>query len=188
MTQDFKDKLKTFHGDLFYDGAWNSKKSSCCRLCKTTNPNGKLSHWASGLCRSCYRRLSPTHRLYNDKWNEDNSKSPEPDSNKKQSVKKNYKSTDPDAIKFSDVDIETLLQRYDFKCAYCKTDLQDFDHKKIDAFQIEYKSIDDTFELIPACRGCNCSKKNLTENDKLKRWAYDKGLKFPFEFIRPKKP
>jgi hypothetical protein len=186
MTADFDDKLKKFHGENHTDSAWNSKNHACCSLCKTKNTTGKFKHWAKGLCRSCYRRLSATHRLYNDKWNQENSSTAEL---AKKSVKKNYKYTSPEDIEFSELDISTLLERYDLKCAYCEVELQDYDHKKIDAFQIEYKGTPEGFELIPACRGCNCSKKNLTEPDKLKRWAYDKGLKFPFEIKpAPKKP
>lgn len=182
MTID-KDTLKKFHGDTYTETAWDSKSFSRCKLCKTTNVDGKKKHWANGLCRSCYRRLSLTHRLYNDHWTEENSKK----SIKQDSVKKSYKYLNPDEIAFDDTDIETLLERYGFKCAYCETELQDFDHTLKNAFQVEYIITDgSTIELIPVCRSCNCSKKNLMTPDKLKRWAYERGISYPFDIKHPK--
>lgn len=178
-----EEKLKQFHGEEYREGTWDSKSASCCKLCKTKNSEGRHGHWAKGLCRSCYRRLSVTHRLYNDKWNEDKVEGQSDPAPKKGAPKKNYKNIDPNDIQFSDKDVSSLLERYNFQCAYCETDLQDFDHKKVNAFQLEYKQdATGSFELIPACRACNCSKKNLSEPEKLKRWAYEKGLKYPFQF------
>lgn len=170
-------KLKKFHGDGYSEGPWNSKQVPECRLCKTRNASGKKKHWASGLCRSCYRRLSISHRLYNDSWNSERGKS----CSAKKPIKKEYKSIDK--LEFSDKDIETLLERYDFRCAYCETQLQDCNHSGLNAFQLEY-NINDTSvaELIPICRSCNCSKKNITDEEKLRRWAQEKGLTYPFNF------
>lgn len=175
------DKLKAFHGPEHSEGPWNSKITSCCKLCKTKSTKGKSRHWAKGLCRSCYRRLSATHRFYNDSWNKENTKSIE---TRKSSGKKEYKTSGVE-IEFSDKDVLSLLERYNFECAYCKTELQDYSHKEVSAFQIEYKIVDDKATLVPICRGCNCSKKNINEEAKLKRWAEEKGIKYPIQFKDP---
>lgn len=180
-----EEKKQKFHGPLYSDTPWNSKKVACCRLCKTQSCQGKKNHWASGLCRSCYRRLSPNHRIYNDNWNSENSRTVE---TRKSSSKKGYKYKTPKEIKFSDLDVTTLLERYDFKCAYCKVELQEYDHKALNAFQVEYQISEDVnAELIPICRSCNCSKKNMAEEDKLKKWAAERGVDYPFNLIPPKK-
>jgi hypothetical protein len=180
---DIKNILKFFHGNDFKDTAWDSKTFSCCKLCKTTNSSGRKKHWANGLCRSCYRRLSITHRLYNDQWNEENHKK----TNKPDAERKAYKYLNPETIIFDDTDISTLLERYEFKCAYCESNLQDYDHTLKNAFQIEYLiTKDNKLELIPVCRSCNCSKKNLISIEKLKRWAYERGIIFPFQLRHPK--
>lgn len=175
------DKLKKFHGSEYVETSWNSKISSCCRLCKTQNTNGKSKHWAKGLCRSCYRRLSATHRFYNDSWNKEHARCID---TRKSHGKKDYKTQNVE-FNFSEKDIDTLLSRYDYKCAYCKVELQSYDHKYLNAFQVEYKIIEDNPVLVPICRGCNCSKKNINEESKLSRWAQDKGIIYPFVFINP---
>lgn len=176
-------KLKNFHGENYSKGPWNSKQVSECRLCKSKNSNGNLKHWASGLCRSCYRRLSINHRLYNDSWNQENSTSAEI---KKAAPKKSYK--DVDDVQVSDTDVETLLERYDFRCAYCETLMQGHTHTALNAFQLEFKIKDSNkAELIPICRSCNCSKKNINDVEKLRRWAQERGLAYPFNFKAPLK-
>jgi len=182
-----EDKLKKLHGPKYTELTWNCKTAKCCALCKTQNSEANKAHWAKGLCRSCYRRLSATHRLYNDKWNETQVDGQEISEKPTEGNKKNYKYIDPVDITFDQKDVETLLPRYDYSCAYCQTELQDFDHKKLNAFQVEYREVGDKFQLVPACRACNCSKKNLADPDKLKRWAYDKGLKYPFNLKDPPK-
>lgn len=181
---DLINKLKKLHGSLFSEGPWCSEEFNCCKLCKTSNTiEDKLRHWARGLCRSCYRRLSVVHRLYNDQYYEEHSHSI--DFNKKETSKKSYKDS-AEEIKFDPKDIETMLERYDFKCAYCKFDLQVYDHTKLDALQVEYRLNEvNKFELVPVCRSCNCSKKALIDAIKLKRWARERGIKFPFEYIKP---
>lgn len=175
--------LKKFHGENYTEKAWNSKQYPCCVLCKTKSTIGRSIHWAAGLCRSCYRRLSATHRLYNDRWNGEIDE-PSGSNIEGSSAKKQYKYLNPADIKFNQKDISSLLERYNFQCAYCRSDIQNYDHKKNDAFQIEYRQLEDTsFELVPVCRGCNCSKKNLSNIEKLKRWAYQRGVKFPFEYV-----
>lgn len=182
-TPNFKDLLILFHGPNFTEEKWNCRDYDCCALCKTKQNEGKSRHWANGLCRSCYRRLSPAHRLYNDLWAEREAKIKPL---KKTPIKKEYKTLELDSILFDTVDIETLLERYYFKCAYCACSLQDYDHTKNNAFQVEYKKIDTGIMLIPVCRSCNCSKKNLTEDLKLRRWAREHNIKYPFQYIYPK--
>lgn len=178
------DKLKKFHGNLFSEGPWNSRNFDCCSLCKTKNKEGKKRHWAGGLCRSCYRRLSITHRLYNDNWGQKNSKNVE---FTEAEAKKDYKDIDPSSLKFCPTDISSLLERYDYKCAYCKIDLQDFDHLNLNAFQCEYRVLEDkNIELVPICKSCNCSKKNTSEDFKLRRWAQERKIEFPFKYKSPK--
>jgi hypothetical protein len=182
-TTELQDKLKVFHGTKYSDGDWGCRNADHCRLCKTQNHEISSSkHWANALCRSCYRRLSPAHRMYNDLWNKQQADSKFA---KKLTAKKEYKALELEEIVFSNEDIETLLERYDFKCAYCKDLLQDYDHTLPNAFQVEYKEIKDTLVLIPICRGCNCSKKNLVEELKLRRWARERGITYPFNYILP---
>jgi len=178
--EELNEKLKKFHGELYSPGPWNSKNHNHCRLCKTKNTFGKKRHWANGLCRSCYRRLSPNHRLYNDNWNQAHSKKAE----STDSSKKSYKYVDPDGVQFDEKDIETLLERYDFKCAYSKIPLQDYDYKLSTAFQVEYKLQDNGLVmLVPVARFINCSKKNLLTEKELRRWAIEKGIPYPFSYI-----
>ena len=139
-----------------------------------------MRHWAKGLCRSCYRRLSVTHRLYNDKWNEQNS---QPKESRKSIGKKEYKYVDPASIEFEGEDIETLLDRYDWRCAYSGIPLQGHDHRRKDAFQLEYVVIGDKLSLVPVCRSVNCSKKSLKDPDQLKNWARKNNLPYPFKFV-----
>lgn len=176
--------IKQFHGPLYSNGPWNSKTESCCLLCKTKNSTSpKLKHWAKGLCRSCYRRLSVNHRLYNDKWNDIHSKSVK---FRDSARKKEYKYVEPHQFEFSRGDIETVLERYDWKCAYSKMPLQGYDHKLPNAFQIEY-CIDSegNMTLVPVARSINCSKKNLSSKEKLRRWAKERGITYPFTYIPP---
>lgn len=169
---------KFFHGDLYSEGPWNSLHHVCCRLCKTKNPEGKNSHWCKGLCRSCYRRLLISHRLYNDQWLEKNSFYCGNEKNKK-----TYKQLGKEAIVFKDEDIETLLDRYDWKCAYSKVPLQNHDHKQPNAFQIEYVVSGGQIELVPVSRAINCSKKSLMEATALMRWAKRVGVSYPFNYV-----
>lgn len=165
-----RDLLVKFHGSNYTDLPWNSISYSCCRLCKTRNANlDKTKHWANGLCRSCYRRVNLTHRLYND-------------SKDSTGLKKDYKNCKPSEIVFNSLDIETVLERYNFQCAYCKTFLQNYDHAKKNAFQLEYIMIGKRLTLVPICRSCNCSKKNLP-NNKLKSWAEAREITYPFKLI-----
>jgi hypothetical protein len=181
------EKLQLFHGALYSeDSGWN-KDHKQCLLCKTQNKKERRTrHWANGLCRSCYRRLSVNHRLYNDSWVKDNLKTTS--TRKQSSTKKAYKSL-KDRISFAVEDIASLLERYAFRCAYCKAALQLYDYKKSNAFQIEYlldtEGQDATPHLVPICRTCNCSKKNITSEDKLKRWAAEHNISYPIKFIKP---
>lgn len=178
---DLIEKLKKFHGPDYSSEAWISIKHTQCLLCKTTSNSTKHRHWSNGLCRSCYRRLSAVHRLYNDKWTDLNQSGDD-------SHLKNYKTTSLEEIVFAPVDIETLLERYDFKCAYCWRELQGHDHTSLNSLNIEYLKLEaGKFELVPVCKSCNCSKKNLNEELKLKRWAKERGLKYPFFFHHPPK-
>lgn len=169
-----------FHGPFYHMGHWNTTLYPCCRLCKTRKSEGKYSHWAKGLCRSCYRRLSITHRLYNDTWNKFNLLVGErrPPTGKKEY--KQYASLD-----FDDDDIDTLLDRYNWRCAYSKIPLQGHDHRKANAFQLEYHIKDDKVHLVPICRKFNCSKKGLEDEFKLQVWARKNELLYPFVFITP---
>lgn len=172
-----------FHGELYTQNRWSSKHYICCRLCKTQNKEGKNAHWAKGLCRSCYRRLSLAHRLYNDEWNKKQKENRKQRS--RQAVgRKDYKSTNPDQFIVLDKDIDTLLDRYDWRCAYSATPLQGFDYKRGDAFQVEYRIKEDNkIELVPICRAINCSKKSLKTEEELEKWANKIGIAYPFYFI-----
>lgn len=172
-------KLKFFHGTDYSEGKWCATKYECCSLCKTRSNTDKHRHWSHGLCRSCYRRLSLMHRLYNDKWAEGKTES------KESQIKKEYKTLLPEEINFDPTDIESLLERYNFKCAYCWRDLQGHDHTSLNSLNIEYLRVQGKFELVPVCKSCNCSKKNINDELKLKRWAKERGLKYPFNYIHP---
>jgi hypothetical protein len=175
---------KDFYGSVEIEGQWDSRKYKCCRLCKTTSKEGKWSHWSRGLCRSCYRRLSAKHRFYNDVWVDKNLLG----YSSKDSHKKEYKSINPTDITFKDEDVESLLERYDYSCAYCKCKLQIHNTDLFNFMHIEYNIVDipASYELVPLCKSCNCSKKNLTTPKELQRWAASKGFTYPFEYIRPK--
>jgi len=159
-----------FHGDQYSEGPWGNTSQVCCRLCKTKNSEGRYKHWAKGLCRSCYRRLSVTHRLYNDRWGKAHSKTKKP--RKTPNSTKRYKKEDPVNLIFDDFDVETLLDRYSWRCAYSGEPLQGYDHRKGNAFQLEYR-IDEENKafLVPVCRKINCSKKGLTSQEDLRKWA-----------------
>lgn len=168
-----------FHGEYYYTGEWGTSQYTCCRLCKTKNPNGKYTHWARGLCRSCYRRLSIQHRLYNDNWNKFNLLV---GGRRNPTGKKEYKQFE--SLKFEDLDIETLLDRYDWRCAYSKIPLQGYNHTLPNAFQLEYHIKEDfTVELVPICRYLNCSKRSIEDKERLEHWAKNHNLIYPFNFI-----
>lgn len=169
-----------FHGTSYCTGPWNTSQYKCCRLCKTRNPNDKHMHWAKGLCRSCYRRLSLTHRLYNDKWNHFHLSVGQ---KRRPLGKKQYKNLH--SLEFNDLDIDTLLDRYGWKCAYSKIPLQGYDFKAINAFQLEYKLLDGNLILIPVCRKINCSKKGIEDEELLKKWATKLGINYPINIISP---
>lgn len=175
------DKEQFFHGPDYSEGPWGCKTARCCLLCKTKNNKlSRTKHWSKGLCRSCYRRLNIKHRLYNDSYNKK-----EPGS-KPKNKKKNYKSLDNTSqIKFGRRDLETLLDRYNWKCAYCKTDLQGYNHKLSNAFQLEYLMEEGSIEitLLPICRSCNCSKKNIVDETKLRLWCLSKNISYPVKVI-----
>jgi hypothetical protein len=177
------EELKKFHGYYYCEGEkWDCRVCSCCKLCKTTSNVGKFAHKSRGLCGSCYKRLSIRHRLYNDSWIAENMKAENPQ--KVKETKKAYKNGLTDLV-FFDEDINTLLPRYGFKCAYCEVQLQVYNSKDLDALQIEYKLMDDRiYELVPVCRSCNCSKKNLISEDDLKYWARGRGISYPFRYKR----
>jgi hypothetical protein len=99
--------------------------------------------------------------------------------------KKCYKKVNPADIEFSDLDIETLLERYEWKCAYSGTPLQGYEHRASDAFQLEYVEFEGRFYLVPVCRRVNCSKKGLTDPEKLKKWAQINKIPYPFNYITP---
>ena len=176
---DSTDKEKFFHGEFYSEGPWNSTTAVCCSLCKTKNRENKYRHWAKGLCRSCYRRLSVTHRLYNDRWNLVNSGKDETGFNNK----KYYKQISTEKIIFDATDISTLLDRYGWCCAYSRVPLQGYDYKAKNAFQLEYVLVADGVMLVPVCRAVNCSKKGLNSEEQLERWAYSKGIDYPFPYI-----
>lgn len=165
-----------FHGADFSDGSWNSKNYTCCKLCKTKNSRLRKSrHWSQGLCRSCYRRLNLNHRLYNDR------KDSTADSPKQ---KKDYKLLDnPLSITFDELDIETLLDRYNWSCAYSQTRLQAYNHKRRNAFQLEYLILGGRAHIVPICRACNCSKKNIVSEEGLQKWCASKNLPYPPRII-----
>jgi len=170
-------KEQIFHGQDYSDASWNSKNHVCCLLCKTKNCKlSRTRHWSKGLCRSCYRRLNIKHRLYNDSYNKKEKSGTE--------KKKHYKMlSDYDKFKFSQLDVETLLDRYDWCCAYSRIKLQGYNHTRPDAFQLEYLIINGKPELIPICRAANCSKKNITSEEDLKRWCESKGYNYPIKVI-----
>lgn len=86
-------------------------------------------------------------------------------------------------LQFSRVEIETLMDRYNWKCAYCYTDLQGYNHKRPNAFQLEYLTWKNSIILLPICRACNCSKKNITGEENLKEWCNSKGLSYPIKIV-----
>lgn len=179
-TMSNNDNLKNFHGSEYSEGPWSSKEFSCCKLCKTKSNDSLRKHWANGLCRSCYRRLSPKHRQYNDEW------SSKTKTRQQDSLKKAYKEDNIENVKFSDLDIETLLERYDFKCAYCRDSLQIFEHSKGTFLNIEYIKLESgLYELVPICKSCSCSKKNLQSDYDLKMWAMEYRISYPFKYIKP---
>jgi len=173
------DREKFFHGpDYLPDGNWNSKSYICCRLCKTKNSKtNRTKHWSKGLCRSCYRRLNIKHRMYNDSYN---NKRP----SEKESIKKEYKSIENlSKLNMNNMEIESLLDRYEWSCAYCHVELQDYNHKLSNAFQLEYLTSPSELSLIPICRTCNCSKKNIVDEHKLKQWCKEKKLDYPVNIV-----
>lgn len=154
-----------------------------CRLCKTQHsaPKSKHKHWAKGLCRGCYRRLSTAHRKYNDFWNKQRSNATK---RKSKYRKKRYKYIDPARVQFAWADIDTLLERYDWRCAYSGIRLQGYDHKRPNAFFLEYElRPDGSIELVPVSRSISCSKKNTQQKLKLKKWAKKKNIEYPFSFV-----
>jgi hypothetical protein len=172
-----KETEKFFHGEFYTEEAWGSTIHVCCKLCKTKCHTGRHKHWAKGLCRSCYRRLSVTHRLYNDKWNKGSKEG-------SSAHKKAYKTSNPKDLVFDELDITTLLDRYDWKCAYSRVPLQGYDHRLGNAFQLEYlvtKGGDIT--LVPVARSINCSKKGLNTQEQLCGWAIERGIDYPFNII-----
>lgn len=175
---DIINKLKIFHGIEYSEGPWDSKDHDHCNLCKTRSVVERHQYWANGLCRSCYRRLSPKHRQYNDEWSDKKSNR---NLKKIDTIKKEYKNDDISNIKFSQLDIDTLLERYDFKCAYCRDQLQVHDMKKCTFMHIEYLKVDNgLYELVPICKSCSCSKKNLQNDYDLKMWALERRIQYPF--------
>lgn len=176
-----KETEKFFHGEFYSKDPWASTVHVCCKLCKTKHSVGRHKHWAKGLCRSCYRRLSVTHRLYNDKWNKPSTGQIKPSS---KGSRKDYKLKDPKEIIFDELDIMTLLDRYNWCCAYSGVQLQGYNHRLGNAFQLEYLILEDgTISLVPVCRSINCSKKGLNTPERLKRWALEKNLSYPFRII-----
>ena len=170
-------KEQYFHGKDYSNQSWNAKKAQCCALCKTRNSKlSRTKHWSRSLCRSCYRRLNLKHRLYNDSYN-----------TKEKGIienKKQYKQVeDLSKFKFPQLDIETLLDRYSWSCAYCKVKLQGHSHTRPDAFQLEYLIVGNKPEIVPICRSCNCSKKNLTSEKDLKKWCESRECKYPIKII-----
>jgi len=174
-------KEKFFHGPDYSEGPWGCKTAHCCILCKTKNNKlSRTKHWSKNLCRSCYRRLNIKHRLYNDSYNKQGEKQTHT------SVKKSYKTLDNTSkIKFGRRDLETLLDRYDWKCSYCRVELQGYNHKLSNAFQLEYLVEEDAIEitLLPICRSCNCSKKNIIDTNKLRLWCLSKNISYPIHII-----
>ena len=168
--------LRLFHGNLYSEGPWDSHNYPCCRLCKTKNTSPRNKHWARGLCKSCYRRLSLTHKLYIDSWSNSRSKG-----ERRGSGKKIYKDIKQD-LKINDTQVDNLLEKYNFCCAYCNKKLQNYSHIELDAFQIEYLIIEEGLIIVPICRKCNCSKKGLTSETDLQRWARLHGISYPFNF------
>ena len=173
---------KFFHGEFYTEGPWNSVNYEHCRLCKTKSSEGRFKHWARGLCRSCYRRLSVPHRIYNDRWNVEH-RAERKQRTRKAVGKKEYKYISPEAIEFDDKDVETLLDRYDWRCAYSGMPLQGFDYKRGDAFQLEYIIIDGKASLVPVSRSINCSKKSLQNPAELEAWARRIDIPYPFFYI-----
>ena len=183
-----EDKLKDFHGPTYRQGTWSSKYTDSCFLCKTRNNVGKYRHWSKGLCKSCYKRLSIYNRMYN--YTRASNRSKRIYIGQKTKIVKEYKKLDYSDMEFDLLDIVSLLPRYNFKCAYCRKDLQIYDFKRRDAFQIEYLLLGkykNKIQLIPICRECNCSKKNKLNPEQLERWAKERNIEYPFRFIEPTK-
>lgn len=86
-------------------------------------------------------------------------------------------------IVFDNMDVCTLLERYDWKCAYSKVPLQGYNHRAKDAFQLEYVLTSNGIMLVPVSRVVNCSKKGLNSEEALEKWAYSKGITYPFPYI-----
>lgn len=167
-----------FHGPFYHEGPWNANEYSHCKLCKTQNNEGKYGYWAKGLCRSCYRRLSISHRKYNDYWNKFNLSVGQ----RRVSLnKKKYK--DFEYLEFNYADIETVLERYNWRCAYSNIPLQGYNHRLPNAFQLEYRMHGDKVELVPICRKYNCSKKGIEDPADLKIWTAKNNLDFPVKYI-----
>jgi hypothetical protein len=88
-----------------------------------------------------------------------------------------------ETLVFDPMDIQTLLERYDWKCAYSNIPLQGYNHRAKNAFQLEYVLTKDGIMLVPVCRAINCSKKGLNTEEDLEKWAYMKGIQYPFPYI-----
>jgi hypothetical protein len=89
------------------------------------------------------------------------------------------------AIEFDELDIETLLDRYGWRCAYSRIPLQCHNYKASDAFQLEYRITEGTGSpiLVPVSRKVNCSKKGIEDEDKLKHWAKKLKINYPVKII-----
>lgn len=89
-----------------------------------------------------------------------------------------------DEIVFSPTDVDTLLDRYNWRCAYSKVRLQGYDHKKINAFQLEYITTKSgEYALVPVSRKVNCSKKHLKTEQEIEQWCKKRGLDYPIKYI-----
>lgn len=178
-------QLKFFHGPYYSDTRWSSLGHKHCKLCKTKSTiEPRFKHWSRGFCRSCYKRLSVANRLYNDFWS---SKARQKTKQRERQLvgKKEYKKVSPKTIRFTEEDITTLLDRYDWRCAYSAVPLQCFDYKRGDAFQVEYILYEDKPMLVPVSRIINCSKKSLQTDTELRAWANRLGIIYPFNYITP---